>query len=190
MLKIFLSHNPEDLEVYFKKAHEALKEFGEVVHNPKECDLDTHELIEAAQGCQIVICHRATHGKAAIFENLPDLAVFLPPQVDISDNVSRGNLVDEAALEAAIKEKHIAKVAMDVGRAADQRPSPHLATLPGVVATPHLGGLTVQNAEDQAWSTVEQVEALLKGEMVPRSINPDSAERLSRLWAELKIDQG
>ncbi len=336
MLKIFLSHNPEDLEVYFKKAHEALKEFGEVVHNPKECDLDTHELIEAAQGCQIVICHRATHGKAAIFENLPDLAVFLRPQVDISDidvaaasangilvansvpafipataemalalmldlardvtastlefkegimppsnmgrqlngstagiigygaigsyladklvalgmrvlvsdpyvtadqqgveqvdmqtvlkeadfvlplaaateetenlidaeaialmkpdayfvNVSRGNLVDEAALEAAIKEKRIAKVAMDVGRAADQRPSPHLAALPGVVATPHLGGLTVQNAEDQAWSAVEQVEALLKGEMVPRSINPDSAERLSRLWAELKIDQG
>ena len=124
-----------------------------MVHNPKECDLDTHELIEAAQGCQIVICHRSTHGKAAIFENLPDLAVFLRPQVDIS-------------------------------------PSPHLAALPGVVATPHLGGLTVQNAEDQAWSTVEQVEALLKGEMVPRSINPDSAERLSRLWAELKIDQG
>jgi D-3-phosphoglycerate dehydrogenase len=105
-------------------------------------------------------------------------------------NVSRGNLVDEAALEAAIKEKRIAKVAMDVGRAADQRPSPHLAALPGVVATPHLGGLTVQNAEDQAWSAVEQVEAVLKGERVPRSINPDSAERLSRLWAELKIGQG
>ena len=53
---------------------------------------------------------------------------------------------------------------MDVGRAADQRPSPRLAELPGVVATPHLGGLTVQNAETQAWSAVEQIEALLRGE--------------------------
>ena len=102
-------------------------------------------------------------------------------------NVSRGNLVDESALETAYKEKRIAKIAMDVGRAADQRPSPHLASLPGVVATPHLGGLTTQNAEVQSWSTVEQVEALLKGEMPPRSINPDSAERLLRLWAELGV---
>ena len=45
---------------------------------------------------------------------------------------------------------------MDVGRAADQRPRHRLADLPGVVATPHLGGLTVQNAEAQAWSAVEQ----------------------------------
>lgn len=331
MIKIFLSHNPEDLEVYFSKAYRALKNLGEVVLNPKNRDLETDELIEAARGCQIVICHRSTHGKAAIFNNLPDLAVFLRPQVDISDvdvevasandiivansvpafipataelalalmldlardvtsssmvfqsgkippsnmgrqlngstagiigygavgsyladklvalgmrvlvsdpyvtadcqgveqvemetllaesdfvlplaaatketenlinadaltlmkpdscfvNVSRGNLVDESALEAALREKRIAKVAMDVGRAADQRPSPHLAALPGVIATPHLGGLTVQNAEDQAWSTVEQVEALLKGDLPPRTINPDSAGRLSRLWAEL-----
>ena len=92
-LKIFLSHNPEDLEVYFKKAYEALAGLGEVVRNPKDRDLDTDEVIEAAKGCQIVVCHRATHGKAALFENLPDLAVFLRPQVDISD-------VDVAAASA------------------------------------------------------------------------------------------
>ncbi|NNK93145.1 MAG: hydroxyacid dehydrogenase [Desulfobacterales bacterium] len=333
MLKIFLSHNPEDLEVYFKKAYSALKEQCNVVLNPKDRNLDTDEVIETAQGCQVLICHRATHGKAAIFENLPDLAVFLRPQVDISDidvaaasangilvansvpafipataemalalmldlardvtsstivfnsgdippsnmgrqlngstagiigygavgsylaeklvalgmrvlvndpyvtadhekieqvdfetvlsqadfvlplaaateetenlidarafslmkpdvyfiNVSRGNLVDESALAAALQEKRIAKVAMDVGRAVDQRPSPRLAKLPGVVATPHLGGLTVQNAETQAWSAVEQIEALLRGEMVPRSINQEHAERLSRLWKKLGI---
>ena len=32
-------------------------------------------------------------------------------------NLSRGNLVDEAALAAALREKHIAGAAMDVGRA-------------------------------------------------------------------------
>ncbi len=75
MVKIFLSHNPVDLEIYFKKAYEALKGLGEVVLNPGDRDLDTGEVIEAARGCPGVICHRSTHGKAAIFENLPDETV-------------------------------------------------------------------------------------------------------------------
>ena len=102
-------------------------------------------------------------------------------------NVSRGNLVDEGALEEAYQQGRIAKIAMDVGRGADQRPSSHMAELEGVVATPHLGGLTVQNAETQAWSAVEQVEAILKGEMPPRAVNPDSDSRLKKLWQELGI---
>ena len=336
MLKIFLSHNPEDLGVYFKKAYEALtvlNEKVEVVLNPEERNLTTEEVIEAASGCQIVICHRATSGGRKLFEELVDLAVFIRPQVDISDvdvaaasannilvlnsvpafvpataemalalmldlardvtastfefkagrmppspmgrqlngstagiigygaigsylaeklvalgmrvlvtdpyatcsseeieqvsletllresdfvlplavaneetenlinreaislmkpdvyfvNVSRGNLVDEQALEEAYRQGRVAKIAMDVGRGADQRPSSRLAELEGVVATPHLGGLTVQNAETQAWSAVEQVEAILKGVMPPRAVNPDSDSRLKKLWQELGI---
>ena len=45
-------------------------------------------------------------------------------------NLSRGNLVDEAALAAALRENRIAGAAMDVGRALDQMPSPELARLP------------------------------------------------------------
>ena len=74
---------------------------------------------------------------------------------------------------------------MDVGRGPDQRPSPQMAGMEGVVATPHLGGLTVQNAEAQAWSAVEQVEAILKGVMPPRAVNPKSDYRLQKLWSEL-----
>ena len=44
-------------------------------------------------------------------------------------NLSRGNLVDEAALSAALRENRIAGAAMDVGRALDQMPSPELAKL-------------------------------------------------------------
>jgi len=97
-------------------------------------------------------------------------------------NVSRGNLVDEAALEAAYRSGHVARLALDVGRAADQRPSPHLAKLPGVVATPHLGGLTPANADAQAMSSVEQTRAVLAGRMPERALNPDHANRLRAFW--------
>lgn len=96
-------------------------------------------------------------------------------------NCSRGELVDESALEEAFRSGRLAGLAMDVGRAEDQRPSRHLAELPGVVATPHLGGLTVQAARPQAMSAVEQIRAILAGRMPPRAVNPDHASRL-RLW--------
>src|SRR5690606_31211315 len=59
-------------------------------------------------------------------------------------NVSRGDLVDEAALAEALRTGEIAGCAMDVGRAPDQMPSPELARLPNVIATPHIGGLVPQ----------------------------------------------
>jgi D-3-phosphoglycerate dehydrogenase len=78
-------------------------------------------------------------------------------------NLSRGNLVDEAALTAALRERRIAGAAIDVGRAPDQMPMPELARLPNVVATPHIGGLTPQAIEHQALETVRQVAAIIKG---------------------------
>lgn len=86
-------------------------------------------------------------------------------------NLSRGNLVDEAALAAALRENRIAGAAMDVGRAPDQMPTPELARLANVVATPHVGGLTPQAIEYQSLETVRQVEAILKGEIPPGAVN-------------------
>jgi len=88
-------------------------------------------------------------------------------------NLSRGNLVDEAALAAALRENRIAGAAMDVGRALDQMPTPALARLCNVVATPHIGGLTPQAIEHQALETVRQVEAIIKGEIPVGAVNAD-----------------
>jgi D-3-phosphoglycerate dehydrogenase / 2-oxoglutarate reductase len=95
-------------------------------------------------------------------------------------NLSRGNLIDEAALAAALDERRIAGAALDVGRAADQMPSPHLARHPGVVATPHMAGLTLPAIEGQALETVAQVAEILQGRAPTGAVNADSASRLLR----------
>ena len=105
-------------------------------------------------------------------ENLLDAAAFARMKPDaFFINMSRGNLVDEAALAQVLEEGRIAGAAMDVGRAPDQMPSPELARLPNVIATPHIGGLTPPASESQAMDTVRQVEALVKGEVPPGAVN-------------------
>jgi D-3-phosphoglycerate dehydrogenase len=105
-------------------------------------------------------------------ENLVDAAAFARMRSDaFFINVSRGGLVDEVALEAALREGRIAGAALDVGRAPDQMPSLALAARPDVVATPHIGGLTPPAIAAQALETVRQVEAILRGEAPPGAVN-------------------
>ena len=93
-------------------------------------------------------------------------------------NASRGELVDEAALLAALDAGHLGGCALDVGRAPDQMPSPELARHPLVIATPHIGGLTLPAIEHQALETVAQVQALQRGEIPTGAVNPAQATRL------------
>ena len=107
-------------------------------------------------------------------ENLMNAAAFARMKPDaFFVNMSRGNLVDEAALAEALTAGRIAGAAMDVGRAPDQMPSPDLARLPNVIATPHIGGLTPPASESQAFDTVRQVEALVEGKTPPGAVNLD-----------------
>jgi len=96
-------------------------------------------------------------------------------------NASRGNLVDEAALERALDGKRIAGAALDVGRAPDQMPSQHLARRADVIATPHIAGLTPEAIEHQALETARQAAALIRGEIPPGAVNADKATKLARI---------
>jgi D-3-phosphoglycerate dehydrogenase len=98
-------------------------------------------------------------------------------------NLSRGNLVDEAALSAALRENRIAGAAMDVGRALDQMPTPELAKLPNVIATPHIGGLTPPAIESQSLETVRQVEKIVAGQVPVGAVNAERWRRTpSMTW--------
>jgi D-3-phosphoglycerate dehydrogenase len=95
-------------------------------------------------------------------------------------NLSRGNLVDETALAAALREGRIAGAAMDVGRAPDQMPAPELAKLGNVIATPHVGGLTPQAIEHQSSETVRQVAKIVAGEIPVGAVNAEHWMRRPR----------
>ena len=86
-------------------------------------------------------------------------------------NVSRGNLVDEAALEAALDAGQLGGCAMDVGRAQDQTPTPRLAARPDVIATPHTAGLTVPAIEHQSLETVAQAGEIVRGRVPKGAVN-------------------
>ncbi|MCP1842723.1 D-3-phosphoglycerate dehydrogenase [Bradyrhizobium sp. USDA 4524] len=101
-------------------------------------------------------------GQAAL-ARMPKHAFFI--------NLSRGNLVDEAALSAALRDGRIAGAAIDVGRAPDQMPTPELAKLHNVIATPHVGGLTPQAIEHQSSETVRQVAKIVAGEIPVGAVN-------------------
>jgi D-3-phosphoglycerate dehydrogenase len=106
---------------------------------------------------------------AAAFSRMKKGAFFI--------NVSRGNLVDEAALEAALDSGQLGGCALDVGRDPDQMPTPRLAARPDVIATPHSAGLTLPAIEHQSMETVAQAAEILKGRAPKGAVNAEHWKR-------------
>jgi D-3-phosphoglycerate dehydrogenase len=95
-------------------------------------------------------------------------------------NAARGNLVDERGPCARRWTAATwAGAALDVGRAADQMPSPALARHPRVIATPHIGGLTPPAIQHQALETVAQAgQPSCAVAIPPGAVNGPDARRL------------
>ncbi len=87
-------------------------------------------------------------------------------------NASRGGVIDEADLAAAIRSGQVAGAALDVFSTEPITVSP-LFELSQVVVTPHLGAST-REAQDKAGVDVaEAVAAALRGELVLSAVNVD-----------------
>jgi phosphoglycerate dehydrogenase-like enzyme len=102
---------------------------------------------------------------------MPDHAVLV--------NTSRGGLVDEPALVAALRAGTIRAAALDVF-ADEPRLTPGLAELPNVVLTPHIGGLSVRSIALMTERATDQVLAVLAGRPDPACVaNPEVLEAVA-----------
>ncbi|BAN26980.1 NAD(P)-dependent oxidoreductase [Caballeronia insecticola] len=137
------------------------------------CDFDT--LLADAD---FVVCLAPANAQTHNLMNANAFAAMKPGAYFV--NAARGELVDDAALLAALDSGHLAGCALDVGRAPDQMPSPALALHPRVIATPHVGGLTPAAIEHQSLETVAQTDALFHGRMPQGAVNAPHATRLAR----------
>ena len=91
-------------------------------------------------------------------------------------NTSRGPIVDEPALIAALQEGRIAGAGLDVF-AGEPPPADHpFRSMPNVTVTPHLGYVTGETLHAFYTDTIENVVAWLDGRLT-RIANPDVAPR-------------
>ena len=118
-------------------------------------------------------------------------------------NTARGELVDDAALAAAITSGHVAGAGLDVF---DPEPPTDttLTKLPQVIATPHIAASTIEGQELVGNETALQVRDYLKDGVIRNAVNfpsvpPDDvpklrpfldlAERLGAFVAQLVTDR-
>jgi hydroxypyruvate reductase len=81
-------------------------------------------------------------------------------------NVSRGTVVDEAALVRALQEKRIAGAGLDVYEDEPRVPQA-LFALDNVVLLPHIASSTVQTREAMAKRVMDNLEAFFAGQPLP-----------------------
>lgn len=77
-------------------------------------------------------------------------------------NISRGSVVDESALIAALKDGGLGTAALDVFLN-EPCPNPDLTALPNVTLLPHLGSATVESRTAMAQIVVDNLEAHFAG---------------------------
>ena len=84
MARIFLTHPDEARRLYYgERALAGLQALGQVSLNSSGRELAVAELIEAAQGCEVIVSYRQTPGAAALFDALPALVSFSRCAIDI-----------------------------------------------------------------------------------------------------------
>lgn len=87
-------------------------------------------------------------------------------------NISRGKVVDEAAMVDALRHQRIRAAGLDVFEREPLNQDSPLMQLDNVVATPHMGSATHETREAMARCAVENLLAALGGEKPLNPVNP------------------
>ena len=146
------------------------------LHAPKEMmTRPLHQLKEAVAEADVVLfCVRATKENTHMID-ASVLAAMKPGSVLV--NIARGTLIDEEALYDAVKSGHLAGAALDVLEHEPMRPDDPLLTLPQILVTPHIAGVTELMIEGTVDYIAEVVTKLKHGEKFPSLVNEPPTPR-------------
>jgi D-3-phosphoglycerate dehydrogenase len=103
-------------------------------------------------------------------------------------NAARGELIDEAALAAALKSGKLAGAALDVFREEPPKNSP-LIGLSNVIATPHIAGSTTEAQEEVGTQVAVQIKDYLAEGIIRNAVNLPalSADQYRRVRPYLEL---
>lgn len=117
---------------------------------------------EIFRGSDVVSLHVPLNPSTRGLVGARELALLKPTAVLV--NTSRGPVVDEAALTAALGEGRIAGAGLDVFDQEPPDPDNPLFSLDNVVLTAHLAGPTVESAPARLRNAFDNVERVERGE--------------------------
>jgi phosphoglycerate dehydrogenase-like enzyme len=89
-------------------------------------------------------------------------------------NVSRGPIIDEAALIRVLQEGHLAGAGLDVFDPEPPLTDNPLLSMPNVVATPHTAAFTIEGLQAMSRGIVEQILQVLRGERPTFLVNAEA----------------
>jgi D-3-phosphoglycerate dehydrogenase len=102
-------------------------------------------------------------------------------------NVARGPIIDEAALVAALRDRHIGGAALDVYATQPLAPDHPLLSLPNVVLTPHGAGISRESGVALAVRSAEEVVRVLRGERPVALVNAEALPKHNERRAALGL---
>ncbi|MHC4914629.1 MAG: phosphoglycerate dehydrogenase [Planctomycetota bacterium] len=149
----------------------------------KDLDVELAEVDEVLAGADFLTLHVPLNDKTRNLINEKTRAKMKPTARII--NVSRGGVVDEEALCAALKEGRVAGAALDVWGQEPLTESP-LFDLPNVVATPHLGASTEEAQERVAEDVAKQFVTFFREGRAVNAVNLSvTLDKRTEPWAVL-----
>jgi len=150
--------------------------FGMTIHYHNRTRLSP-ELEEGASfhanpEAMLPLCHFLSLNAPASAETenfLDARRLALLPKGAIVVNTARGNLVDDAALIAALKSGHLAAAGLDVYRG-EPKLDPAYLELQNVYLLPHLGSGTVETRNAMGFCALDNLDAFFAGRPLPNRI--------------------
>jgi lactate dehydrogenase-like 2-hydroxyacid dehydrogenase len=140
----YFSRSKHDVPYQFLPSLEALAEWCSVLMIAVRAGVDTHHAVDAK-----ILRKLGTDGYVV--------------------NISRGSVIDQAALVAALADGSIAGAGLDVYDKEPHAPDA-LTAFPNVVLTPHVGGHTLESHVAMQNCVIANLEAYFAGKPLPHAV--------------------